>query len=385
MMMLMLCSLSIASFGQDYQIGHTTINFIDGSRDGRSIPTEIYYPADTAGDNVSFPAGNADKFPSIVFGHGFVMTWDAYQNIWEGLVPKGFIIAFPKTEGGILPSHLDYGKDLAFVADEVKNLGTLSSNTFYQRVAPLNAVMGHSMGGGAAFLAAQLNTSITTLVTLAPAETNPSAIGAAGSISIPALVISGGNDCVAPAAANQLPMYNALLSSCKTYVSINGGSHCQMANSNFLCQLGEATCSPSAEISRDTQHQILNDYLVSWLEAQLQANCVAGAAFNNLIATDSRVAYEKNCDQCEALAVSETLKEGLEVYPNPFSNQITIHSPDNTVRTIAVYDATSRLILQQDIIDMAKIETGSFESGIYFYTISKSGSVLKKGKIVKRR
>src|SRR6188508_3157933 len=83
-------------FAQPFQIGHTTITFIDTSRNNRTIPTEVYYPADVAGTNVPLTISTNAKFPVISFGHGFVMTWDAYQNIWDAVVPEGFIIAFPK-------------------------------------------------------------------------------------------------------------------------------------------------------------------------------------------------------------------------------------------------------------------------------------------------
>ena len=109
--------------------------------------------------------------------------------------------------------------------------------------------MGHSMGGGASFLAAQLNSNIKTLVNFAPAETNPSAITAAASITIPSLIFAGVNDCVTPQNTNQIPMYNGLGSSCKTLISIIGASHCQMSNSNSLCNFGELTCTPTATIT----------------------------------------------------------------------------------------------------------------------------------------
>ena len=105
-------------FAQSFQVGHTTITFIDSSRNNRSIPTEVYYPADVAGDNEPVTIATTDKFPVISFGHGFVMTWNAYQNIWDAVVQEGFIIAFPKTEGGLAPSHAEFGKDLAFVISE---------------------------------------------------------------------------------------------------------------------------------------------------------------------------------------------------------------------------------------------------------------------------
>ncbi|HEY0090880.1 MAG TPA: hypothetical protein VGB43_00210, partial [Flavobacterium sp.] len=137
-----------------YQIGHTTINFVDPSRNDRSIETEVYYPADMAGDDVAL-ALLGGQFPVLTFGHGFLMGFAAYENIWTAMVPEGFIMAFPTTEGGLLPSHAEFGLDLNFVGEQLANLGSEPTSIFYNRVSSLNAVMGHSMGGGAAFLAAQ--------------------------------------------------------------------------------------------------------------------------------------------------------------------------------------------------------------------------------------
>src|SRR6476620_5150956 len=80
-----------------FQIGHTTMTFIDPSRGNRAVETEIYYPADVAGDDTTIAFG-IEKFPIIAFGHGFLMGWNAYENIWTAVVPQGFIMAFPKTE-----------------------------------------------------------------------------------------------------------------------------------------------------------------------------------------------------------------------------------------------------------------------------------------------
>lgn len=191
----LLCSNLI---GQAFEIGHTTITLVDKTRNNRNITTEIYYPADVPGNNVPVANANHDKFPVISFGHGFVMSWDAYKNIWDALVPEGFIIAFPKTESGLTPSHIEFGKDIAFVISELNALGQINSSLFYNRIDSMNCVMGHSMGGGSAFLAAQFNPAIKTLATLAPAETNPSAILAATGLNIPSLIFAGGNDCVTP-------------------------------------------------------------------------------------------------------------------------------------------------------------------------------------------
>ena len=376
---------TMPAWSQPFAIGHTTINFIDASRGNRSIATEIYYPADSNGDDVPLTATTAQSFPVLTFGHGFVMTWDAYQNLWESLVPKGYIMAFPKTEGGLSPSHAEFGKDLAFVSSQIFNLGMLPSSQFFNRVSMMNAVMGHSMGGGAAFLAPQYNPNIKTIVTLAAAETNPSAIDAANNIIIPALVVAGSNDCVTPPVSNQVSMYDALVSACKTYVSISGGSHCQMANSNFLCNFGEATCTPQPTITRDQQHMILEEYLSLWLDAQLKANCVAGLDFNTLINSDSRVTFEKNCVQCQPLETSVGQKKNkIALFPNPFSSILHISNVDKEQVTINLYDSAARMLLSSKVAENQDyLDTTTLSAGMYWYEIICNDGVSAKGKIIK--
>ncbi|MHC1776586.1 MAG: hypothetical protein AB9834_14370 [Lentimicrobium sp.] len=296
-----LCIFFLTGNAQPFEIGNTSITFIDGSRNNRSIATEIYYPADVEGANVPVTTTVTDSFPVLIFGHGFTMTWSTYENIWTAVVPHGFIIAFPKTEGSLFPSHSAFATDLAFVASQMQVLGQNSTSMFYQRIDSMNCVMGHSMGGGAAFLAAQQSPVIKTIATLAAAETSPSAINAASGLSIPALLFAGGNDCVTPPPDHQIPMYNALQSECKTYISITGGSHCQMADYNFFCAFGEATCNPSPTIDREQQHQVINRYLIPWLQSALKGDESSGEEFDSILRTDPEVTWLKNCVLCSQI------------------------------------------------------------------------------------
>ena len=367
---------------QPFQIGHTTITLIDTSRNFRNIPTEVYYPADAAGNNVPVTTANNNKFPVLAFGHGFVMTWDAYQNIWDAIVPEGFVIAFPKTEAGFAPSHSELGKDIAFVISELSELGQSNSSLFYNRVDSMNCVMGHSMGGGAAFLAAQLSPSVKSLVTLAPAETNPSAIQAAAILNIPALIFAGGNDCVTPPPANQIPMYSSLQSTCKTYISINGGSHCQMADNNFLCNFGETTCTPPPAITRPEQHIIINRYLLPWLKYELKGDCFSGAQFDSLITIDAGITFQKTCVLCNTTALHETIStHKIEVFPNPFNDQIFIqcNESDNGKAIVDLYLMDGRKIFSQTFSNIQTNETltlnlkENLPAGIYLLKVTVDG------------
>ena len=205
--------IAFCTFSQ-FQIGHTTLTFNDPGRTGgfgsgggagRQIQTEIYYPAVSAGENTAVAVGD---FPIIVFGHGFAMSWDAYTNIWEHYAALGYIMAFPRTEGSLFPSpsHSEFGLDLNLVESRMQAEDLLATSLFYQKINGNSALMGHSMGGGAAFLAAATNTSIKAVVGFAPAETNPSAIAAATNITVPAIIFSGGQDGVTPPADHHIPI-----------------------------------------------------------------------------------------------------------------------------------------------------------------------------------
>ena len=363
-------------FSQPFQIGHTTINFIDPSRGNKNISTEIYYPSNVAGENVVMETSTATSFPVLSFGHGFVMTWDAYENYWNFLVPNGYIMIFPKSEGSFSPSHLDFGKDLSFILDQMTVLGNNPTSLFYNRISTMNAVMGHSMGGGASFLAAQLNPNIKTLVNFAPAETTPSAIQAATTVTIPSLIFSGVNDCVTPPNANQIPMYTGLASSCKTLINIIGGSHCQMSNNNFFCGVGESSCSPQPTITRTVQQNIINSYMLPWLDFQLKGNCSQGNAFDTQIGVDNSVTFQKNCIQCNSLNTDNlSVKSLIKVFPNPAKDYITISGEIGMRHQIKIYDISAKLILTKEFITETTLETSNLSKGIYTYSVQNQDKI----------
>ena len=275
-------------------IGHIQVAFQDAARNNRSIQTEIYYPSAIGGNNAAIDAG---MFPVIVFGHGFVMAWSAYDNIWQDLVAQGYIVAFPTTEGGLSPNHLEFGRDLSFVIAKMKTEGANNQQSlFYNHIASTSAVMGHSMGGGSAFLAAENNNNITTIVTFAAAVTNPSSVTAAQNINIPALVISGSNDCVAPPLSNQQKMYDSLATACKFYVEIKGAGHCYFANNNFNCSFGEGTCVPNPTITRSQQQRASSDFMAMWLNYYLKNDCISWDAFNDSLNLSPRIIHNQVCN-----------------------------------------------------------------------------------------
>ena len=355
---------STTLFSQPFLVGHKQQTFVDASRGNRNITSEIYYPANVAGNNVALATG---QFPVLVFGHGFVMSWSSYDNLWNGIVPNGYIMVFPTTETSFAPSHLDFGKDIAFLVGAMKNENLNSSSAFYNSVAPTSAVMGHSMGGGAAFLAVQFDSSITAIATLAAAVTNPSSTTASAFITIPGLVISGGNDCVAPAAQHQIPMYDSLASSCKSFVSIDGASHCQFANYNFFCSTGEATCSPQPTITATAQNSITLDALLPWLNFYLRNNCLAGDQFQNFISSGIGISSRQNCSLL-CTNVSDNEVKNFYLSPNPITQNQSIKLSSNFINsTIEIYNSYGALIFRKNDFTGNEIQLDhDFGVGIYY-------------------
>ncbi len=378
-LLFILIILANNTIAQYTSIGHRAETFFDSSR-SRSITCDIYYPADVSGSNVTV-VSDTFHFPVLVFGHGFVMATSSYETLRDSLVVRGYIMALPTTESGFAPSHLDFGKDIAFIAEQIQLSNSNNADLFFDRVANATCVMGHSMGGGASFLSTHFYSGITAIANLAAAETNPSAIAAASSLSIPALLIAGENDCITPAATNQLLMYNAIPSACKNLVTINGGSHCQMADANFNCSFGEATCSPAPAISRDDQQQKVLTYLSLWLDAVLKQNCQSGIDFENLRNTDTTITYLQFCNLCSSTGISNETIGIVSVYPNPFTDKLTI-SNNNTgdFYSITISDVLGRIHFQKQAFTTEKTELDLSElnSGTYFMVLNMKDNYINK-------
>jgi len=376
--LIVLLVVSSITIAQSFNLGHTTITFYDIIRN-RNIDTEIYYPADNSGDNVPIASGS---FPVLVFGHGFLMSFDSYENFWAELVPKGYVLCFPTTEMGFAPNHEDFGLDLKQVALKMQIENNISTSIFFNALAPKTALMGHSMGGGAAFIAAENNPSINSLINFAAAETNPSAISAAGNIIAPALIFTGEDDCVSPPDENQIPMYNNLASSCKTQISINKGGHCYFANYNFSCTFGESSCNPSLDITREQQQTITFDFLNLWLEYSLYDNTEALNIFNDSLQTSNRIAFMQDCNITSYQQINSI--KGIDVYPNPTNNEIHITiNKNDTGGVLTIFNITGIRVLQRNIDEQFNhYKLSELPSGTYM-VIYTNGSVIHSTKFIK--
>jgi predicted dienelactone hydrolase len=286
---MILAGLTLDLFSQEYNVGHTVLSLTDTERGNRIIPVEVYYPADISGNDVPVSTCRSSKYPVICFAHGYLMSWEAYAYLREALVQKGYIIAFPKTSEELFPSHANLAKDISFILKKISEYGNDTGSIFFKRILNMNCAMGHSMGGGAAVLAASYDSTITALAVLAPEDTRPSSVKASALVNIPTLIISGENDCITKPEVHQIPIFENLPNTSKILLTIKGASHCQMADKNFLCDLAERTCSPSPSVSREEQQAIIIRYLVPWLNLYLKRDSASASRFGSMIRSDTCV------------------------------------------------------------------------------------------------
>lgn len=251
----LLIMIGVHATAAPYYEGSMRVTFRDSAR-GRDIPMTIIYASDGRGGvNAPLIGTSTNTIPTfrvVVMAHGFQLPVGAYASFATNIC-KTFpstIVVLPETGGELFPNHADFGSDVVSCLLYMQRENTRAGSIWYGHIANDNIVTGHSMGGGAAMLAAKeiLTTTtlkLTSVIVMAPAETNPSAKQAATFVTVPTLILAGGRDCVTPLAGTVQPIYDSVSSACKVLAVIPGGSHCQFADDNALCALGEFTCRPT--------------------------------------------------------------------------------------------------------------------------------------------
>lgn len=303
--------LGFSAIAQPFAIGHRTLSLLDAARN-RTVTAEVYYPAVSTGDNVEFANGS---FPVFTLAHGFLIPGNTYQNFADALVPDGLVIVLPTTEGGILPNHDAFGKDIAFLNTAFRT----GAVNFFTQWNGRSAIGGHSMGGGASALAAT-QTEADAYVGIAPAITNPSPVPQGSQVEIPAIIFSGSADGVTPPETNHQPIYDSFNSTCKTFVSITSGTHCFYIPSS-LCDLGEA--GAGSGITREIQQDITFDLLKPFLHVFLLDDTAQWQAFQEALPSDNRITYQQNCI-LSFTAIESPEVSSVSVFPQPCSDEFRL-------------------------------------------------------------
>ena len=394
---LILSSLLIKA--QTFQTGTITVTFNDASRTGgygsgggvgRQIQTEIYYPATAAGSNVAVANGT---FPVVVIGHGFLMAWDSYDNIYSSLSKQGYIVALPRTEGSTTPSHSDFGLDEALVAIKLMQLNTTNTLAplFVGKVAQKSAIGGHSMGGGSSFLGASNNNTITCLFNFAAAQTNPRSSQAAKTVTVPTLIIGGQNDCVAPPLANQNVMWDSTAATKKFEVVIKNLTHCDFGNgTNFNCTAGQNFSGCGSSVTNSLALKLYMNFLNPFLAANLKGDCAEANRFMDSVNFSGVVFSKKILGSlaCSTTNFKSTLnnEELITFYPNPAKTSVSVKSSSTYTSTIIIkiISVTGQSLINTQLEDgETSINISFLKNGLYFMKLYNGDNLITIKKLIK--
>ncbi len=214
------------------------------------------YPAvpEFSAATIYFPANKGEDFGGVAISPGFVKSQENMSWWGRHLASHGFAVLTLDTNE--LRDDPSLRADALMAAVEVLRKegarmgGTLRGKILDDRMA----IMGHSMGGGGALLAANShNNELKAVIPFTPWQPE----GSFSDISIPTLVISGEIDRIAPVADHALPHFQSLPDGIpKMYLEIKGGNHF-IANTDT----DDDRLSPNIDV-----HDLVGAMGVAWLK-----------------------------------------------------------------------------------------------------------------------
>jgi len=224
-----------------------------------------------------YPRGQTmDPLPVVVFGHGFLNPPELYRSTFRTLASHGYCVIAPRSFLERYPDHLAFSRDFIYCVNWITQ--TPPADLSSRVVDTAFGVAGHSMGGGAALLAAADDHRFVAVATLAALDTLPSSIEACDRISSSIMFITGSDDTFVPSATNTRLMFEQAPRP-SYWFDIKGGSHC-----GFIRAEREDGICKDGRISRTEQTSISARLLVDFFDLALKGK---DSGWNSIVGPQS--------------------------------------------------------------------------------------------------
>ncbi|MBN1136187.1 MAG: dienelactone hydrolase family protein [Anaerolineae bacterium] len=229
--------------------------------DDSTFTALLFYPAASPGQGAPYDGGGA-PYPAISFGHGWLITPPHYQSTLGHLATWGYLVVATESYTNLFPNHQLYADDMRHCLTYLEVENADAGSWLYQQVDVAHlGLSGHSMGGGASVLAAAADPRVRAVVTLAAAETNPSAIAAVAGVAVPVRLVGASDDAIAPVASHTGPIYDNA-NPPRQLPLVEGGWHCGFMDYDiFGCDSGPLDRAAQLAITRRLLTETFNLYL----------------------------------------------------------------------------------------------------------------------------
>lgn len=296
--------------------------------DTTTFTAQLYYPATSAGTNAPFDPSGA-PYPGITFGHGFLTPVGNYASTLRHLATWGYFVVATTSQGSLFPSHSAFALDMRHCLTWLEQQNADAQSPYLGAVdTQAFGATGHSMGGGATILAAAADPRIVAIAPLAPANTNPSAIVAIGSVTVPVRLVCGTQDTIVPTSSNGQPMYGAAPGP-RQLLSVLGAWHCGFVDSPPVGGFG---CDSGA-LPLDQQLAIVRRHLTSFFRLHLSGDqTVWGQVWGVPLLFDPTTSVQR--DPRASFAPAVVRKYGFAGETLDFSLVLTNSGPSPTSFTL---------------------------------------------------
>ncbi len=232
---------------------------------GGSFTATVFYPAVAPGGAGAPLDQSGAPYPAIVFGHGYLANPRMYAGTLSRLAMDGFVVIAPQTRQTLLPNHTQFADDMRASLTWLVIESERKASSFSGAIRPdAFGATGHSMGGGAALLAASRDPRIVAVSTFAAADTRPSSLGVVDRIRGGVQFIAGSDDAIAPLEEHQRPLFDKVTAA-KQLVVLKGGSHCGFLDEEPpLCDSGSMNHDEQLALSR----RLLSDWFTQHLSGE---------------------------------------------------------------------------------------------------------------------
>ncbi len=342
-------TITLNSFNTAELSSYDSIFEADGLRDGPAYKDATLF----------FPTNGKTSLPTVIIVPGFGGNQSSFA-LWAPYLAKRGLICLTIGTNSIWDSPRKRAEALIDAMETIRQENKRVNSPVYQRIDTNNIVVaGWSMGGGGAQLAGAMEPRIKAIVAFTPWLDN-SLTPADLNHQIPVLILSGEKDPTAPPAQHANIHYNYTPeTTTKMLYELAGGNHSvALYPNNFGGDIGNIT--------------------MAWLHTFVfKTSCYCPfLADSSINQNQSSTKYltNINCGNLPNNMLTSGRSESFHLFPNPFSELITVTSNTLTPITYRIISIEGQLVQEGTMLAGESINTSRLAPGIYYFR-SNSGVV----------